>query len=152
MIRYPQKAQRGFTLIEVMIVVAIVGILSAIAMPSYTEYIRRGHRADARAGLLQAQQWLERAATATGVYPTALPEALAWDVTKSAFKDKRYDITLASPTGGVAADTGRTFTLTATPKGVQANDKCGNYTLDQAGLRGAKNVTSGAIVAECWGK
>ena len=56
----------GFTLIEVMIVVAIVAILSAIALPSYTEYIRRSHRADARAGLLQAQQWLERAATATG--------------------------------------------------------------------------------------
>ena len=65
MTRHPQKAQLGFTLIELMIVVAIVGILSAVAYPSYTEYVRRGHRADARAGLLQAQQWLERAATAT---------------------------------------------------------------------------------------
>ena len=50
--------QRGFTLIEVMIVVAVVSILTAIAMPSYNEYIRRGHRADARAGLLQAAQWM----------------------------------------------------------------------------------------------
>lgn len=70
--------QQGFTLIEVMITVAIIGIVSAIAYPSYTEYIRRGHRADARAGLLQAAQWMERAATATGSYPTALPEALTW--------------------------------------------------------------------------
>ena len=53
------KTHRGFTLIEVMIVVAIVGILSAIALPSYNEYIRRGHRAEARAGLLQADEMLE---------------------------------------------------------------------------------------------
>ena len=49
----PSKHQ-GFTLIELMIVVAVVAILSSIAYPSYTEYVRRGHRAEARAGLLQA--------------------------------------------------------------------------------------------------
>ena len=67
---------KGFTLIELMIVVAVVGILTAVAYPSYAEYVRRGHRADAKAGLLQAQQWMERAATATGEYPTTLPNAL----------------------------------------------------------------------------
>ena len=51
-----RKVHQGFTLIEVMIVVAIIGILSAIAMPSYTEYIRRGHRTEARASLLQMAQ------------------------------------------------------------------------------------------------
>ncbi len=138
------KKQQGFTLIELMIVVAVVAILSAIAYPSYTEYIRRGHRADARAGLLQAQQWLERAATASGVYPTTLPASLTWvgDATK------RYDINFA------AGNTNAAFTLTATPRnpGPQAGDRCGPFTLTNTGLRGANGATSGPIVTECWGK
>ena len=142
MTRHPQKVQLGYTLIELMIVVAIVGILSAVAYPSYTEYVRRGHRADARAGLLQAQQWLERAATATGAYPTALPATLTWANDST----KRYTISIGGPA------TTSTFTLTATPKGAQVGDKCGNFTVTHTGLRGAKGVTTGDIVTECWSK
>ena len=140
----PQRRQQGFTLIEVMIVVAIVGILSAIAYPSYTEYIRRGHRADARAGLLQAQQYLERASTATGVYPTTLPTALTW----SGDTTKRYDIAF------LAGNTNAAYTLTATPKGAQAGDKCGTYTLSNTGVRGAAGKKSGdsGYNPDCWGK
>ncbi len=137
------RRQGGFTLIELMITVAIVGILSAIAYPSYTEYVRRGHRAEARAGLLQAQQWLERAATATGAYPLAA----AFPAKLKEVPNDRYDISYV--TTGTPVNS---FTLTATPKGAQASDRCGSYTLTNTGLRGANGATSGDIVTECWGK
>lgn len=136
--------QKGFTLIELMIVVAVVSILTAIAVPSYTEYVRRGHRADARAGLLQTQQWLERAATATGVYPTALPATMTW----AADPTKRYTI------GFAAGNTNAAFTLVATRKagGPQATDKCGDFTLTNTGVRGANHLSGGATAVDCWNK
>ena len=147
----PPERQSGFTLIEVMIVVAIVGILSAVAYPSYAEYIRRGHRADARAGLLQAQQWLERASTATGVYPVsgsapyyALPSTLTW----AGDPTKRYTI------GFQGVPTNATFTLVATRKagGPQATDRCGDFTLTNTGIRNVVNYAGGTTATECWNK
>lgn len=144
MTRHLPKKQHGFTLIELMIVVAIVGILAAIAYPSYAEYVRRGHRADARAGLLQAQQWLERASTATGVYPTSLPTTLTW----SGDATKRYTI------GFQAGNTSAAFTLVATRKtpGPQATDRCGDFTVTNTGTRSAANLASGTTAEECWKK
>ena len=136
--------QQGFTLIELMIVVAIVGILSAIAYPSYVEYIAKGHRADARAGLLQAQQWLERASTATGLYPTTLPATLTWATDPT----KRYTI------GFKGAPTNATFTLIATRKAgtPQATDRCGDFTVTNTGTRSADNYSAGTTPEECWNK
>lgn len=150
MTQHLHPKQRGFTLIELMITVAVVGILSAIAYPSYTEYVRRGHRADARAGLLQAQQWLERASTATGAYPTTaagattLPSTLTW----ATDSNKRYTIGFRAG----STNTNAAFTLIATRKGAQVGDKCGDYTLDNTGARGNDNLATGTTTADCWGK
>lgn len=131
-----RRQQSGFTLIELMIVVAIVGILSAVAYPSYTEYVRKGHRAEARAGLLQAAQWMERAATATGVYPDDIPTSL------QSVPGGRYTISAESD--------GATFKLTADPEGTQTGDKCGKYTLTHTGARDNTDMSAGITSAECW--
>lgn len=138
--RCASKNQQGFTLIELMITVAIVGILAAIAYPSYAEYIRRGNRAEARAGLTQSAQWLERAATATGSYPltAAFPSSM-----KTVPSD-RYDIALTS--------NGTTYTLTATPKNAQVGDKCGTFTLTNTGVRDIVNGAAGTTATDCWSK
>lgn len=135
--------QRGFTLIELMIVVAVVGILAAVAYPSYQESIARSRRADAKTVLMENAQFTERFFTqhnsylGSGANPT-LP------VTESP-KDgatKYYDISFS----GTNADT--QFTLQAVPKGAMASDPCGTFTLTQAG---EKDVSGASRTKdECW--
>ncbi|TVR66963.1 MAG: prepilin-type N-terminal cleavage/methylation domain-containing protein [Candidatus Competibacteraceae bacterium] len=143
---------RGFTLIELMIVVAIVAILAAIAYPSYQEQVRKSRRADAQAVLLEAAQWMERRFTenlVAGYDGVALPAGLTQS--PKGGSTAYYVITV----GNLAQNT---FTLTATPQaaGGQNNHKCGGLTgatfnVNQRGQKGVDGAfDTPAIIQDCW--
>lgn len=135
--------QRGFTLIEVIVVVLILGILAAIAIPNYTEYVQRGRRADAKTALTQIAQWQERRRTETNSYATATND----------LPGLRTVVSGGGTTYNVTIDAGATatnYTLTATRAGVMANDPCGDFTLTSRGVRGNNNLSGGRTTPQCW--
>lgn len=139
------QAQHGFTLIELMITVAIIGILSAVAYPSYTSYIARANRSAVQSFMYkvankQEQYMLDRRSYATTL--AALNLSLPTEVSG------KY--TLEEPINVSMTATPPTYLIRATPLGAQAvNDaKCGELTLDSLGVK-TKSGTA-ARVSDCW--
>lgn len=132
---------KGFTLIELMIVVAIVGILTAIAYPSYLSFIQDARRTDAEADLLDLAQWMERRFTVDGRYTTASGARPTLPFVKSP-KDGAelfYDLSVAASTSS--------YTLFAAPAapGPQANDRCGTLSVSQTGATSETGTGT-----DCW--
>jgi type IV pilus assembly protein PilE len=150
--------QRGFTLIELMITVAIVGILAAVAYPSYREYVAKSRRAEAQALLMQSAQWMERFYAENYSYSTNTAGVAVDDATMF---PARYS---QSPSSGTAAytiavtATATTFTVTATRTGTMAADKCGNFQITHTGVKqlasgtftSAAGATQVAAMQSCW--
>ena len=136
---------RGFTLIEVMIVVAIVGILASIAYPAYSAYIRRADRTEAKAALLEMAQFLERNFTVANSYAKdSAGQAINLPLSQSpATGTAKYLIDFATNSLSATA-----YTLQAQPTGALTGDACGTFTLTQSGVKGVSGASLSA--AECW--
>ena len=144
---YIFKRSSGFTLIELMIVVAIISILATIAYPSYTEYVTRSKRADGKAALLKVQLAEEKWRANHTTYTTELGNTGLNLGTAS--PDDYY--TIAIPSANAT-----TYTVTAAPLAPFTDASCGTFAVDQNGkttTSGTGSVqTTAAKVAECWGK
>lgn len=140
------KKTRGFTLIEVMIVVVIVAILAAIAIPSYQSQIQKTRRADATSTLSQIAAAQERYFFTNNGYVTE--NAKLSDINASTESpDGHYAISISSD----ACDGNGCYELTATAQGSQANDStCESFTVNHVGTRSAKKSDGTDSTENCW--
>ena len=149
------RRSAGFTLIEVMIVVVIIGILSSIAYPSYQDYVKQARRADAQASLMELAQFMERHYTSKGGY---LADGQSGSAPSLPFSSSPKDganaaYTLALSTGKTYGFTAQTYRLEAKPINMMAKDKCGTLTLDYRGKRGIEvggKSGSASEISSCW--
>ncbi|SDM11837.1 type IV pilus assembly protein PilE [Modicisalibacter muralis] len=131
-----RERQAGFTLFELLIALVIIGILAAIAYPTYTGYVQDARRADGKAGLMETAQRLERCYTQDSSYENCIsfPQLSP---------DEHYAIDVSQTDGGLLTAT--EYTLVAVPQGAQTSDTCGNLTLTQTGKRGSTGGDN-----DCW--
>lgn len=158
----------GFTLIELMVTVVIIGILAAIAYPSYTKYVSQSRRSDAYTALSQIANNLEKFYSQCSCYTADITSASAVNCQTPAVAlpacsgtlglgasgnlspSQYYALTIATAGAGVPASG---YLITATAQGVQVNDTdCRTFTLDSTGAKKSKNSSSIDSSTTCWKK
>ena len=132
------KRTRGFTLIELMIVLAVLAVIVAIGYPSYQEHVKKSRRAEGMGQLLELADRMERAYSDRGTYPTVISEVYV------ATTDRGF-YTLSIVTANNVS-----FTVSATPTslGDQNEDKCHTFTLTSLGEKSVSGGSHG--VDKCW--
>ena len=128
-------SSRGVTLIELVVVMAVMAILLTMAMPSYRSYTLRVHRSEAIRLLMQASICQERVHASRGNYDTSMCRPVS--------EQQRYTISYQAP-----AEQGQTYIAMATPTDAQRSDPCGQLALDQNGVRSISAENIGAV--KCW--
>lgn len=153
--RPARRSSPGFTLIELMIVVAIISILSAMALYAYTGYVARAKRADARSQLLQAAQFMQQFYSANDSFSTdrtgaavVIPQSLMQSPS-----DSTAVYTLTQTQNAAPAAPNYILTMSPVSPGPMAADSCGAFTVTSTGIRGI--VIGGAAGSSdqrdtCW--
>lgn len=136
---------RGFTLIELMVAVTIVGILAAIAYPAYNDSVRKSRRAQAKVDLAELSQRAERWYTANNSYAGFFTKVKDDNMDYSPRTKPRDQAFYVITRDGAADTAASTFTLTATAQGDQAKDACKNLSIDATGKR-----TTSSSRTDCW--
>lgn len=140
------RKDRGFSLMELITAMAIIAVLTAIAIPNYTAYIARGKRSEARANLVEAANWMERWRTERGRYDDPAnannpPPGFPWAQIP---RTGTANYTVAVVAGPAA------YTITATAVGSMATDPCATLSLDQTGARAFTGANGSQEI--CWNR
>ena len=146
---------QGFTLVELMITVAILSIMMGVALPSYMEQIRKGHRTEAKVELLRLAQTQESYFTQNLSYAKNLSQ-LGLSSNTFDTENAYYSVTLGSVTPGGCTGTSAApsctgFMIQATAQNAQSSDSdCPRFTLTNTGLKGTASGASVDAVRKCW--
>ena len=135
--------QNGFSLLELLVVIVVLGLLLSIAIPNYSAYVERSRRSDARAALLEIASAQERIYFERNQYTGTVTDVWSHQVGGNAVSSEGfYAIAVA-----LTDDDPNRFTATATAQGKQAGDQdCTSFSIDETGLKSA----TGDTATECW--